>query len=268
MLLHMNMTYRTCGKLGLRKVIKLFLVFIRVQNCLKSLAVSVCMSGSSFWKFDVTIWARFQLFLVVLLIKLSFSFIEIFLWEVTRAFDFGLSKKSDGRCLSGSENGVIFTLFGVSQSWLALLFFHSQVHCCSHEFYLIFLGLSKWGSRGSHFQLWVVLKKRVSFTDLVFNHFVFFVVLSFWEGPWWTFVSSKGMVRVMAKLSIREDNRPSEIASFLSGNWWKSCCRCFSSFFDRCWRIFDGSLNGFAIVIERLIAKFTRAREIGSGGSL
>lgn len=58
MLVHINMANYSSRILGLRVVIELFLVIIRIENSFETFAISIGMPGSSFGKLYVSIMAR------------------------------------------------------------------------------------------------------------------------------------------------------------------------------------------------------------------
>lgn len=55
--LHLNVSYGSTGKLSLMIVIKLVLICVTVQKCLKSLRVSIGLPRSAFGKLDIAIRA-------------------------------------------------------------------------------------------------------------------------------------------------------------------------------------------------------------------
>lgn len=62
------------------------------------------------------------------------------------------------------------------------------------------------------------------------------------------------MIRVVGELSDREVNRISEVTSFVPRNRNKERGRGLAFGFGLYRVVFDGPLNGFAIVVEGLIA--------------
>ena len=73
--LHVDMTNCPCRILRFRKVVKLFLVLVSVEVGLETFTVAIGMAGSALRKLYISVMARFELFLVMFFIKLTFSFV-------------------------------------------------------------------------------------------------------------------------------------------------------------------------------------------------
>ena len=131
------------------EVVELFLIFVAIEDSLKSLWVFIRISCSSLEKLNIAMRARSYTFFVLLFIFFRLKFIQILFRQISRTFDLTFNVKSYLWSLLWLYNWIVFAGFRLPRYYTAILIFYWKVGSCSirpNFFFHQLLHRSCWGS--------------------------------------------------------------------------------------------------------------------------